>query len=490
MKYRNLSELHKLEDNPRTIDKDSFDSLCQSIKDNPDYFEARPLILSNRTGKLVILGGNQRYEAAKKLGLEKVPTHLIEGLTEEREEEITIRDNVNNGDWDWDKLANRYDYDKLDEWGVAVPTAVASADSDEVNPQGKLARTFIAPPFSVLDARQGYWRDRKKQWLTLGIKSELGRKGGLVFANLSGCIPDYYMKKTELEKKLGRKLSNEEYERDYLDTEKYQNVGTSIFDPVLAEIAYTWFNVDGGTILDPFAGGSVRGIVASRLGYRYLGHELREDQVEANIAQATEICAGYPEPEYVIGDSSKTVPQSDEQVDLIFTCPPYADLEKYSDDPADISNMDYDDFLRVYRDIIQKSVNRLKENRFAAIVVGDVRDSNGIYHDFVGDTVDAFKDAGMQYYNEIILVTTAGSLPIRAGSTFQKTRKTGKAHQNLLTFYKGDIERIAETFAATREVEDQYVKLLSFYKGDPKRVQQYFEPIDVDQNVDNFDAEE
>lgn len=116
------------------------------------------------------------------------------------------------------------------------------------------------------------------------------------------------MKKTELEKKLGRKLSNEEYERDYLDTEKYQNVGTSIFDPVLAEIAYTWFNVDGGTILDPFAGGSVRGIVASRLGYRYLGHELRENQVEANIAQATEICAGYPEPEYVIGDSSKTVP--------------------------------------------------------------------------------------------------------------------------------------------------------------------------------------
>ena len=132
MKYRNLSELHKLEDNPRTIDKDSFDSLCQSIKDNPDYFEARPLILSNRTGKLVILGGNQRYEAAKKLGLEKVPTHLIEGLTEEREEEITIRDNVNNGDWDWDKLANRYDYDKLDEWGVEVPELEEKEDDTKI----------------------------------------------------------------------------------------------------------------------------------------------------------------------------------------------------------------------------------------------------------------------------------------------------------------------------------------------------------------------
>jgi hypothetical protein len=132
VKYRNLSELHKLEDNPRTIDKDSFDSLCQSIKDNPDYFEARPLILSNRTGKLVILGGNQRYEAAKKLGLEKVPTHLIEGLTEEREEEITIRDNVNNGDWDWDKLANRYDYEKLDEWGVEVPELEEKEDDTKI----------------------------------------------------------------------------------------------------------------------------------------------------------------------------------------------------------------------------------------------------------------------------------------------------------------------------------------------------------------------
>lgn len=124
--------MHKLEDNPRTIDKDSFDSLCQSIKDNPDYFEARPLILSNRTGKLVILGGNQRYEAAKKLGLKKVPTHLIEGLTEEREEEITIRDNVNNGDWDWDKLANRYDYEKLDEWGVEVPELEEKEDDTKI----------------------------------------------------------------------------------------------------------------------------------------------------------------------------------------------------------------------------------------------------------------------------------------------------------------------------------------------------------------------
>ena len=96
MQYRKLNELKKLDNNPRTIKKQDMDKLVESIKSNPDYFEARPLILSNRTGELVILGGNQRYEAAKISGLKEVPTHLIEGLTEEREREIIIRDNVAN----------------------------------------------------------------------------------------------------------------------------------------------------------------------------------------------------------------------------------------------------------------------------------------------------------------------------------------------------------------------------------------------------------
>jgi ParB-like chromosome segregation protein Spo0J len=67
MQYRKLTELKKLDNNPRTIKKQDMDKLVESIKNNQDYFEARPLILSNRTGELVILGGNQRYEAAKKL---------------------------------------------------------------------------------------------------------------------------------------------------------------------------------------------------------------------------------------------------------------------------------------------------------------------------------------------------------------------------------------------------------------------------------------
>lgn len=119
--YRKLSELKKLSNNPRQIKNEQFDKLLKSIKDNPGYFESRPIILSDRTGELIIIAGNQRYEAAKKLKLKTVPTFLLSGLTEEKEHEITIRDNVSNGSWDWDLLANNFDELKLIEWGVEIP---------------------------------------------------------------------------------------------------------------------------------------------------------------------------------------------------------------------------------------------------------------------------------------------------------------------------------------------------------------------------------
>lgn len=118
--YRKLSDLKKLPNNPRTIKKDDMERLKKSIKDNPDYFEARPIILSNRTGELVILAGNQRYEAAKALKMDEVPTFLLEGLTEAREREIIIRDNVSNGEWDMDALANEWDTQELTDWGVDI----------------------------------------------------------------------------------------------------------------------------------------------------------------------------------------------------------------------------------------------------------------------------------------------------------------------------------------------------------------------------------
>ena len=128
MEYRKLKDIKLLDRNPRTIRDDDFKKLVQSIEANPDYFEARPLILSDRTGELVIIAGNQRYRAAKELKLKEVPTFLIKDLTEEREKEIIIRDNVSNGEWDFDLLANEWNTDDLEDWGLDIPNFV----NDEV----------------------------------------------------------------------------------------------------------------------------------------------------------------------------------------------------------------------------------------------------------------------------------------------------------------------------------------------------------------------
>lgn len=220
--------------------------------------------------------------------------------------------------------------------------------------------------------------------------------------------------------------------------------GTSIFDPVLCELAYSWFSPQGGLVLDPFAGGSVRGIVASRLGRQYIGVELRQEQVDANRVQGETLCENLP-PVWHTGDS-RNIDKicHDVEADFIFSCPPYADLEVYSDDPKDLSTLKYDEFKPAYFEIIAKACSRLKDDRFACFVVGDVRDKKGNYYNFVGDTVEAFKAAGLHYYNEAVLVTAVGSLPIRAGRQFAAGRKLGKTHQNVLVFVKGSGKRAAD----------------------------------------------
>lgn len=134
VEYRAISELNELEGNPRTIKKDDFERLKKSLQDNQDYFEARPLILSDRTGKLVIIAGNQRYKAAKAIGLTEVPTVLLSGLTEEREREIVIRDNVENGEWDMDILANEWNIEDLQDWGVEGVKPFKEIIEDEPDP--------------------------------------------------------------------------------------------------------------------------------------------------------------------------------------------------------------------------------------------------------------------------------------------------------------------------------------------------------------------
>jgi hypothetical protein len=583
-------------------------------------------------------------------------------------------------------------------------------------PTVSLAERFLVPPFSVLDARQGYWQARKRAWLALGIQSELGRGEGVTPGDspaMTEATLNHYRKQngllgesqqarshyaapghslrdaTSLGKDghtlrgngAGKPLARTEGsgapgelaagynaqrltwvpgDREDLDetsrkilaagrhtaataalmdlaggeSASHQS-GTSIFDPVLCELAYRWFCPPTGAILDPFAGGSVRGLVAARLGRAYTGIDLRPEQVAANAAQwqrigqepepsvrevtisaamarlpfhgcepdyiatvchasccrsstkkggtfitvhpsevdrlarhgvviaegllqpqpgsrtcpfqtPTHLCGLHetpdkpfgciaspftltgndtliirnrykllkcykdgnpPLPAYIAfrasldylfgaeeaariaahldagggdmpavlpavawrmlhdndaikkaetpGTGAGTAPQwlvgdsremdallpATPAYDLVFTCPPYADLERYSDDPRDLSTLPYTDFLAAYRSILAASVARLRDDRFAVLVVGDVRDSEGYYRNFISDTISAMQDAGARLYNEAILVTALGSLPLRAGIPFTTTRKLGKTHQQVLVFVKGDPRR-------------------------------------------------
>lgn len=103
--------------NPRTATDEEIAALAESIKANPDYFDARPIILSNRTGALVIIDGEQRSKAARLLGRTEVPTIIIEGLTEEREDEIMARGNTHAGRWDESKL-KAWPNELLASWGA------------------------------------------------------------------------------------------------------------------------------------------------------------------------------------------------------------------------------------------------------------------------------------------------------------------------------------------------------------------------------------
>ena len=121
IKQFKVSDLHKHPSNPRTLKDTAYNTLKQSIEANPELLEARPLILSNRTGKNIVIGGNQRLQVVKDLGWLHVPCVLFPDMSEEKEREIMIRDNVSNGEWDWDKLANEWDSAELNYWGLEVP---------------------------------------------------------------------------------------------------------------------------------------------------------------------------------------------------------------------------------------------------------------------------------------------------------------------------------------------------------------------------------
>lgn len=416
--YEIVNNLKEYENNPRFNDE-AVDKVANSIK---EFGFKVPIVIDKSR---VIIAGHTRLKAAKQLKLEKVPCIIADDLTEEQIKAYRLADNKVSEFSYWNDDLLKIELDNLDFDMDMFGFELSNLDNwEEPTEKKSISDEFLIPPISVFDCKQGYWQDRKREWLNFGIKSDVGRDENLLGGGL---------------KQLAENMGAETL------------TGTSIFDPVLCEVIYKWFNVPNGSIYDCFAGGSVRGIVAEKLGYKYTGIDLSERQIEANKVNASELNLN---PTWYCDDSlnaDKYV--EDNSVDLIFSCPPYADLEVYSDKPNDISNMNYDDFKNAYKNIIDVSCRKLKNDRFAVFVVGDVRDKKGYYRNFIDYTKECFNSNGLMTYNEIILLEQLGTVPLRIRRQFNGGRKVVKTHQNILVFYKGDVKKIKENYTSV-EVGD------------------------------------
>jgi hypothetical protein len=122
MKLVNISEVKPNPKNPRIIKDGKFNKLVTSIKEFPDMLNKRPLVVfTDVDNKYVVLGGNMRLKACKEIGLKEIPIIVADEWTEEQKNEFLIKDNVGFGEWDWDSLANEWDAEKLDDWGLDLP---------------------------------------------------------------------------------------------------------------------------------------------------------------------------------------------------------------------------------------------------------------------------------------------------------------------------------------------------------------------------------
>lgn len=299
-------------------------------------------------------------------------------------------------------------------------------------PSNLLKDRYSWPPFSILNTISWDWQRRVDDWKNVILDSGNGRD-----------VKRYNATPTNTFSSRGSEAKEAE--------------SISIFDPYLCELMYRWFSIPGMTILDPFAGGCVRGEVAAVLNRRYTGIDLSPAQVDANKEAMVNLQSRYSgisgSAEWLCGDSDEILSSLVHTYDMVLTCPPYFNLEQYTKDKRDLSRLPtYEDFLIKYESILKKTAEHLNEDCFFVIVVSEVRKNQqnlaeSQYLGLVPDTIHILKNSCfLHYYNELILENNIGSLPIRVPRSFERTRKIGRHHQNILVFYKGHIENIEQKF--------------------------------------------
>ena len=420
IEYLKVKDLNPYKNNSRTHSHAQINQLSKSIK---EFGFTNPVLIDENNG---VIAGHGRLLACDKASISDVPCVRLNGLTEAQRKAYIIADNsiALNSDWDIEKLQIEVESLKdldfnidfldldFDDLGIDFEDEQEGLTDDDSVPE-KLCDRFIAPPFSVLDTRQGYWQERKKIW-----KDLIGDNG---------------------ESRIG--VLSKTAKKDKFNFNAINN-GVSLLDPVLSDLVNKWFGLDNCKTFDPFAGDSVFGYVSNYLGNSFTGIELRQEQVDLNN-------------ERIEGDKSKYICDDGQNIlkhikansqDLLFSCPPYFNLEVYSNLDNDASNQGtYADFIKIIDKAFTDSIKCLKDNRFAVVVVGDVRDNKGFYYGIAEDIKAIFKKAGCHLYNELILLEIYGNLALRVGR-YMEHRKVGKCHQNVLVFFKGDPKEIKNIY--------------------------------------------
>jgi hypothetical protein len=190
----------------------------------------------------------------------------------------------------------------------------------------------------------------------------------------------------------------------------------------------------GGSILDAFAGGPPRGVVSAIMGYKYTGIELRKEQIDENkrVLDTIKIDGAS----YLLGDGRFLDALDDKLFDCALTCPPYYNLEVYSDLPNDLSNLkSYEEFRAGIAFSAMAHFEHLKPGAFACWVVGNFRGKTGELIDFRAHTVEDFREAGFIFWQDVILCKNFGSATIRSTNSW-KGKKLIPLHEHLLIFRK------------------------------------------------------
>ena len=268
--------------------------------------------------------------------------------------------------------------------------------------QPSIVGHYIQPPFSVLDRKKGEWQKRTRWWRDRLPDDAIGREATSNASTGIMSIGD----------------------------------GISRFDPTVAEIFYRWWTKPGDVVIDPFSGGPTRGLVAQAMGRNYHGIDIRPEQVAAN-RQHGDL--------WQVGDAITWRPPP---ADAIFTCPPYAHLERYSDDPRDLSTLDWPQFQGEYSVAIHKMVASLHDDRYIGIVISDIRDKTGMYLGLPDLTRQALRQAGCGILADMVILDPIGRKYLTGWKLLGQSRKPQRVHQHLIIGVKGKPSGAAERLQA------------------------------------------